>query len=402
MKTMLENGHITYNVELIFPSKSDLDYWSDLMDASMQAYNMCSNIVDSNNIKLGLNEIHKATYSILREEFPIIPSQGVIKIYKDVLSTYRSIRSNKHKNTKIATKKHPSMRLDKRLYVNLNKTGISLTSVKKNTRCRCTFKIYDKISKLFDKYIPCDPLIFKRDNKFYLSVSFNVPVLPVKDETCIGVDLGERRFAVSSDGIVFGDKEYNKRRRQVRYLKRCLQSRGTKSASKHLRKLKHKELCQSDAMCHKIANSIIKSTDASIIVLEDLKNIKQKTKKIKGTNKLNTGHNRRFNQVPLYKLKQILTYKALLNGKRVETVSPFLSSQKDCVTGKQDGKRQNRRYYSSIGKVFDSDWNAAINIARKSKHPFSFVEPLDGSLQTFKAGHKSTGRSHNKSLNFMV
>ena len=101
---MLENGHITYNVELIFPSRSDRDYWSELMDASMKAYNLCSNIVNSNNIKLGLNEIHKATYSILREEFPIIPSQGVIKIYKDVLSAYRSIRSNKHKNVKIATK----------------------------------------------------------------------------------------------------------------------------------------------------------------------------------------------------------------------------------------------------------------------------------------------------------
>ena len=154
-------------------------------------------------------------------------------------------------------------------------------------------------------------------------------------------------------------------------------------------------------MCHKIANDIIKSTNASIIVLEDLKNIKQKTKKIKGINKLNTGHNRRFNQVPLYKLKQILTYKALLKRKRVETVSPFLTSQKDCITGKQDGKRQNRRYYSSTGKVFDSDWNAAINIAYKSKHPFSFVEPLDGSLQTFKAGRMSTSQSHNKSLNFV-
>lgn len=399
---MLENSYITYNVELIFPSKSDQDYWSDLMNASMQAYNMCSNIVNSNNIKLGLNEIHKAAYSILREKFPIIPSQGIIKIYKDVLSAYRSIRSSKRKNTKIAIKKHPSIRLDKRLYANLNKTGIALTSIKKNIRCKCTFKIYDKISNLFDKYIPCDPLIFKRDNKFYLSVSFNVPILALKDETCIGVDLGERRLAVSSDGIIFNDKEYNKKRRQIRYLKRCLQSKGTKSARKHLRKLKHKELCQSNAMCHKIANDIIKSTNASIIVLEDLKNIKQKTKKIKGTNKLNNGHNRRFNQVPLYKLKQILAYKALLKRKRVETVSPFLTSQKDCITGKQDGKRQNRRYYSSTGKVLDSDWNAAINIARKSKHPFSFVIPLDGSLQTFKAGHMSTGQSHNKSLNFIV
>ena len=79
---MLETNHITYNVKLIFPSEADQKYWSELMDASMKAYNLCSNIVCSNNIKLGLNEIHKATYSILRKEFPIIPSQGVIKIYK--------------------------------------------------------------------------------------------------------------------------------------------------------------------------------------------------------------------------------------------------------------------------------------------------------------------------------
>lgn len=97
-----------------------------------------------------------------------------------------------------------------------------------------------------------------------------------------------------------------------------------------------------------------------------------------------------------------MTYKALHKGKRVETVSPFLTSQKDCITGKQDGKRQNRRYYSSTGKVFDSDWNAAINIASKSKHPFSFIMPLDGVLQTFKAGRMSTGQSYNKSLNFTV
>ena len=146
-------------------------------------------------------------------------------------------------------------------------------------------------------------------------------------------------------------------------------------------------------MCRKMANAIINSTNASIIVLEDLSGINQKTSKTKdGFKKKN--HNRRMAQVPFYKFKQILSYKALLNGKRVETVSPFMTSQTDCTTGKIDGKRKNRRFYCKNGTVLDADWNGAVNIAQKSKHPFSFNIPLDGALRTWKAGCKSATQSY--------
>lgn len=128
-------------------------------------------------------------------------------------------------------------------------------------------------------------------------------------------------------------------------------------------------------------------------MLEDLNNIKQKTSKTKeGFKKKN--HNRRMAQVPFYKFKQILSYKALLNGKRVETVSPFMTSQTDCTTGKKDGTRKNRRFYCQNGTVLDADWNGAVNIAQKSKHPFSFKIPLDGALRTWKAGRESTAQSY--------
>lgn len=146
-------------------------------------------------------------------------------------------------------------------------------------------------------------------------------------------------------------------------------------------------------MCNHIANAIIDSTTASIIVIEDLSNIKKKTSKTKDGNK-RKDHNRRISQVPFYKFKQILSYKALLKGKRVETVSPFMTSQIDCTTGKKDGVRKNRRFYCKNGTILDSDWNAAVNIARKSKHPFSFKMPLDGALRTWRAGRMSTGQSH--------
>ena len=387
---------ITYDAELRFKDKADQEYWSSLLDTARLAYNECANILDSNKIHLDLKSVHNAVYYILREDFPTIPSQGIIKIYKECISAFRSINSNGHIEHKIPEKTNCSMRLDKRLYSKLSVDGISLCSEKSNRRAVAEIIKFPKLVELFKKYPMQDPLIFKRDGKFYLSIPFDAPEIPVQNENCIGVDLGERRFAITSDGIMFNDKEYNARRRKLRYLKRCLQKKNTKSARKHKRKLSTRERNQSTDMCRRMANAIIKSTNASIIVLEDLSNIKQKTLKTKEGFKKKS-HNRRIAQVPFYKFKQILSYKALLHGKRVETVSPFMTSQTDCTTGKKDGIRKNRRFYCKNGTVLDADWNAAVNIARKGKHPFSFKMPLDGALGTWRAGCVSATQSYRKS-----
>jgi len=386
---------ITYNAELKFKDIAGQEYWTSLLEVSRLAYNECANIITTRKVHLDLQSVHNAVYYELREKFPTIPSQGIIKIYKDCISAFRSINSNGHVEHKVPTKKTLSMRLDKRLYSRLRLSSISLCSTNPGKRIDADIVKYPKLEEMFGKYPVHDPLIFKRDDRFFLALSFEVPEVPLKDETCIGVDLGERRFVITSDGLMLNDKEYNARRRKVRYLKRCLQKKGTKSAYRHRHKLCKKEHRQSNDMCCRVANAIIESTDASIIVLEDLSKIKQKTSKTKDGNK-RKDHNRRISQVPFYKLKEILSYKALLAGKRVETVSPFMTSKTDCTTGKKNGTRKNRRFYCKNGTVLDSDWNAAINIARKSKHPFSFKMPLDGTLKTWRAGRLSTVRSYCK------
>lgn len=386
---------ITYNAELKFKDIADQEYWTSLLEVSRLAYNECANIITARKVHLDLQSVHNAVYYELREKFPTIPSQGIIKIYKDCMSAFRSINSNGHVEHKVPTKKNLSMRLDKRLYSRLSLSSISLCSAKAGKRVDADIVKYPKLEELFGKYPVHDPLIFKRDDRFFLALAFEVPEVPLKDERCIGVDLGERRFAITSDGLMLNDTEYNARRRRVRYMKRSLQKKGTKSAYRHRRKLCKKEQRQSDDMCCLVANAIIESTDASIIVLEDLSKIKQNTSRTKDGKK-RKDHNRRIFQVPFYKLKETLSYKALLAGKRVETVSPFMTSKTDCTTGKKNGTRKNRRFYCKNGTVLDSDWNAAINIARKSKHPFSFKMPLDGTLKTWRAGCLSTTRSYCK------
>ena len=70
-----------------------------------------------------------------------------------------------------------------------------------------------------------------------------------------------------------------------------------------------------------------------------------------------------------------------MRGKRVETVSPTYTSQMDCRTGNRDGNRKGCRYYCSDGVVFDADWNAAVNIAKRANHPSPNALPLDGTLK---------------------
>ena len=388
--------YITYNAEMVFPNDECRSYFIELLEQTRDAYNECAKIISENSVPLDIKSVHNAVYYHIRSKYPKLTSNAVVALYRDVMGAIRSIKSNKHENAKIPEKTNLNYKLNRYLYNRLTAEGVWLTTNTKRIRSHVIFKTYQRLQEMFQKYVPGDPTIFLQDGKFYMSIPFKVPEVPLKDDTCIGVDLGERRFAITSDGIMFHSKEYNARRRKIRYLKRCLQKKGTKSANRHKRKLSRKEQKHSTDMCYRVANAIIDSTTANIIVLEDLSNIKKKTSKSKEGFKKKT-HNRRIGQVPFYKFKQILSYKALLNGKRVETVSPFMTSQIDCTTNKKDGVRKNRRFYCKNGTVLDSDWNGAVNIARKSKHPFSFKIPYDGALKTWRAGRLSTAQSYCKS-----
>ena len=368
----------TYNIELIMSEETKL-HWLNLLAQSRDAFNFCAQIAVEEQTPCNIKMFHDTMYNRIREKFPLIPAQGAIKIYKEVLSAVRSIKSNKHKDAKTPQRKYLSLHLDKRMYNKLSVDGIFLSTPIARRRELCTFVLYDKVKELFASYTFSDPLIFAKNNRLFLSIPFEVPTAPCADETSIGVDMGIKRLFVTSEGKFFRDKKYLANRRKLRYLKRNLKSKGTKSANRHLRKLSVKERNISKDMIQRSTSALLRSTNASIIVLEDLKRLK------KNTSTTNDGykrkrHNSALGQVPMYAFKEVLMHKAQLVGKRVETVSPVYTSQTDSRTNKRDGKRQGCRYYCSDGIVLDADWNAAVNIAKRGNHPCSTQTPLDGCL----------------------
>lgn len=381
--------NLTYNVKLKM-TRDDFNTLHNLLEQAKLAYNECASYLREASIPLDIKSVHNAVYDWMRTKYALLPAQSIIRTYKEVLSALRSIKSNTHEDADTPERKNLAMRLDKRLYANLNKEGISLTGFQKGRRKTFLFAMYDVVSRMFDKYLTSDPLIFIRNGEAFLSIPFQVPTLPLKGNKAVGIDMGMKRFAVTSDGFVFDDKKYKAKRRRIRHLKSTLKAKGTKSAKRKLKQLKRKETNLSDDFIMRMCGAIIKNTNADVLVVENLKGIKKKTSKHKNCFKKKR-HNNALSQVAISKFQFVLGYKAQLVGKRVETVSPTYTSQTDCRTNKRDGKRLGCRYVCSDGVVFDADWNAAINIVKRSKHPVSNVLPIDGKL-VFHTGRLSVNK----------
>ena len=316
-----------------------------------------------------IKTLHSKFYYPSREEHPDIPSQLIIKAEQESLASYKTIKSNKHKISGPFEKKKLSLRLDKRLYSHIKDEPTKIRVTTTEGRKEFQFKLYPKLKELLDKYYYQDPLLFVRDGRLMISLTFDTRQEEVKSNLCLGVDLGIRRTAACSDGRLIIDKKFNGEKRKLRYLKRQLQSSGTKSARKHLKKLRNRERNKNKNQVHLVSNEILK-TGANVIALENLKGIKAKKHKNQNKNAVS--------QVPLFELRRVLTYKAENMGKHVCLVSPAYTSQIDSSSGIREGTRKGCRFYAKSGLVYDADINAAINIARRSKHPISQGNLLDG------------------------
>jgi IS605 OrfB family transposase len=330
---------------------------------------------------LSIKKLHDRFYYALKERFPNLLTQILIKVEQEVLATYKSIKSNRHQIDKAPEQRCLCLQLDKRLYSHFTKTSIALPGNKGEKRKQIDFILYDRARDFLEHNTPHDPKLYVKGNKLYIAIPFDVACPAPENEDLLGIDLGIRCMASCSDGRVYKCNDFKKEKRRLKYLRRCLQAGKTKSAKRHLRKNGRKIANYSKDYVHKLANELLK-TKADVIVLEDLKKIKERTKFHKRTKIKRTAHNRVFGDIPIALLASMLAYKASHLGKMVATVDPAYTSQDDC-RGLDRGKRQGRRYYGIDGVQLDADINASVNIANRylwnnkilvEKHPASYPE----------------------------
>lgn len=358
---------LSYSTKLIFDSDEDRLKLLQVLELERDIFNFCSKI-HFGSAKNSIVELHAKVYHKCKAEFQQAKSQIIIKAENNCLSAYKTAKSNKHKLAVPIGKKRLSTSIDKRLYS--FKDGIfRLSTLGKRIIAKPV--LYDKLDALLRDYEFGDPTIFARGNEVWIALSFKIPTEEVKGKLALGIDLGIRRPAATSEGNIFVDKKFNADKRKLRYLKRCLTSKGNQSAKRHLKKIRHKERNINHNFNHNLTKQLLK-TKADVIVLENLDTKKLKSKRNRYQNK------NRISQTSLSEIRRILTYKAALANKRVVCVSPYYTSQIDSVTGKREGIRKGCRFYSENGLVYDADVNAAVNIAKRSELPISCGNILDG------------------------
>ena len=248
---------------------------------------------------------------------------------------------------------------------------ISLTNPLRNLRFRCSDLSFRRLRGNKDR-IRSATLTKTKSGKYELSVLINF------EDPCefrkfgctgraVGVDLGVKDFAVTSDGEVFENiHPFKVSEKRIRKLSKDLsrKKKGSSNREKVRRKLAkaHERVtAQREAYLHDIVNALLSKND--IVVIEDLN--------VAGMLK-NRHLSKAIGELGLRKFTYILKDKASLNGKTVVEVDRWFPSSKTChecgyvYKGLTLSERQWR--CPECGTVHDRDLNAAVNILEEGKH----------------------------------
>jgi putative transposase len=242
--------------------------------------------------------------------------------------------------------------------VKLTKNGLSIPKFKE------PIKVI--IDRTFNGLIKQCTITKTPTNEYFVSilVEVNNHVKYEKTGKQIGIDLGIKDFAITSDGYKYKNNRYTKRyEKQLKKHQQHL-SRKTKGSNRYKKqKLKvatiHKKITNSRVdNLHKISTDLIKKYD--LIVLEDL-NIKGMVKNHKLSKHISDASWGRF--------VNMLSYKAEWNDKQIVKINRFFPSSKTCnCCGyiNQNLSLDIREWTCpSCNTKLDRDLNASINILKE-------------------------------------
>lgn len=301
--------------------------------------------------------LHRLFYRQIRTEFSALASQIVVRLNAKVADAYKL-----DQDTLRFFRKHGSISYDCRiLAIYVTKSEVSIWTV--NGRQQMPFVCDDRARKLLELPKGESDLIYK-DLQWFLNVSVNVPEAREQQATeWLGIDLGLAKIATDSNGKTYGDapKVAGLRNRRWRQRKR-LQSKGTRSAKRVLRRLSGRESRFIHHTNHVISKSICaeaKRTGAGIAI-EDLKGIRARIRARKS-------HRRTLHSWAFDDLRQKITYKCRLFGIPFKLVDPRNTSRRCPACGHTSQKnRKTQADFAcvSCGYTANADTNAASNIAR--------------------------------------
>jgi transposase len=298
-----------------------------------------------------------------------LPSQLACSVERQVSATYKGLWTKLKKNAEHRRKKITRKRfkgLDKppkytsptvqytyeRDYTFQRDSRVSVGTL--NGRTTIPYQGYDEHLALIrhGASIGDAKLWYDKTRKtFYLLVSLEIQV---PEPECsqlgevVGVDVGIRYLAVTSTSTGKATFHSGKRvRHQANHyarLRKRLQQKGTRGAKRRLRRIEQRERRLKAQANHQISKQIIRDHPHALIGLEQLTDIRERTKRRKHKRKKNgkgtervspqaRKANRVYSQWSFAELHALISYKAVLSGSQAITVDADYTSKACPVCG---------------------------------------------------------------------
>jgi len=320
------------------------------------------------------NDLHKLTYYEIR---------GESDLQSSMVCCARDQASDMLKREKLKTlsikKEFSGIRYNQRTF-SWNGKELSISTI--NGRKKYLINIPEYFNKYMKKEYEFKALtIFYKDNYIFIQITINIPnVEKLKVKNVLGIDRGIINPVVTSNNKFFNSKEIRRVKGKYSWLKSKLQSKGTPSAKRHLKRLSQKEKRFVKNENHRLAKKVVEMP-YEVFSLEKLSIKRKKSNGKKFNKKLGTWS--------YFEFQKILEYKAEELGKQVAYVNPTNTSRCCSVCGNiEKSNRQGSTFKcKKCGFEINADINASRNIAELGKAFFSrlsvkqpIVANLNGSV----------------------
>ena len=319
-------------------------------------------------------------YRELRDKYPNLPSHYIYTACQMACSIYKSFRKLKRrgrvKKEKPVFKKDVIMLDDHLFSLDLKKWRAFISTPNGRVEVELLHGTYHE---KFKSMRVGQGWLVKRGNTLYLKVVFSTNVeLPEPDGKALAVDVNENVIAFGTEK---GAEKVVTKERAIRtgyFLKRRLQSKPRLNEESILKKYRGREWRRVREVYHRVANRIVEKAreeGATVIILENLKNIRKKIKKTKELN-------RRLHRWSFRRVQVIIEYKAKLNGLNVVYVDPRGSSSYCPICGGRLSPNGQYRRLKCKKCNFEEDRDviAVLNLLKKYRemwglHPFNPLKP---------------------------
>ena len=300
--------------------------------------------------------LQKIVYREIREKFGLA-AQLAIRVIAKVVETYKADRAHFHEFRDFG-----SIVYDQRVLSFKGVDEVSISTTKGRIRIPMTIGKYGEIP--FKRIRgQCD--LVRINKKFYLMVAVEVPESPpIEVKDIIGVDIGIVNIAVDSTGKYYSGDKINDVREHNTNLRSRLQSVGTRSAKRHLKKFSRREGSFVRNINHIISKEIVQKAKgtSSAIAIEDLSGIRMRTTVRKGDKYIH-------NSWAFRQLRSFIEYKAKEAGIPVIVVEPRNTSR-ECpichAISKKNRPERSQFRCVSCGFEREADFVASLNIKNRA------------------------------------